>query len=51
MANFTTVYYTIAFDLCHLDDLEVHLKVHFCLRCHFHVHFSNLWQAFASRGP
>jgi len=23
---------------------------HFSLGCHFHVHFSHLWQAFASRG-
>jgi len=23
---------------------------HFSLGCHFHVHLSNLWQAFASRG-
>jgi len=30
------------------DDLEVHLKV--SLGCHFHVHFSYPWHAFASHG-
>ena len=37
--------HTLAFDWCHST-----FKGHFSLGCHFHVHFSNLWQAFASRG-
>jgi len=26
------------------------IEGHFSLGCYFHVHFSNLWQAFASHG-
>ena len=43
--------HTLAFDWCHFWWLEVHyFEGHFSLGCHFHVHFSNPWHAFASHG-
>jgi len=46
--------HTLAFDWCHFwwpwsrPTFEGHFT--FSPDCHFHVHFSNLWQAFAPRG-
>jgi len=40
--------HTLAFDWCHLWWLWSTFEGHFSLVCHFHVHFSNPWLAFAS---
>jgi len=40
--------HTLAFDWCHFWWPWSILEGHFRLDCHFHVHFSNLWQAFTS---
>jgi len=42
--------YTLAFDRCHFWWPWSTFEGHFSLGCHFHVHFSYPWQAFASRG-
>ena len=42
--------HTLAFDWCHFWWPWSTFEGHFSLSCHFHVHFGNLWQAFASRG-
>jgi len=42
--------YTLAFDWCHFWWPWITFDGHFSLGSHFHVHFSNLWPAFASRG-
>jgi len=42
--------HTLGFDWCHFWWPWSTFEGHFSLGCHFHVHFSNLWQAFASRG-
>ena len=42
--------HTLAFDWCHFWWPWSICAGHFSTVCHFHVHFSNLWQAFASRG-
>jgi len=42
--------HTLAFDSCHFWWPWSTLESHFSLVCHFHVYFSNLWQAFGSRG-
>jgi len=41
---------TLAFDWCHFWWPWNTFEGHYSLGCHFHVHFSNRWQAFASRG-
>jgi len=41
---------SVAFDWCHFWWPWSIFEGHFSLGCHFHVHFSNFWQAFASRG-
>ena len=41
--------HTLAFDWCHFW-WPWSTFVHFSLGCHFHVHFSNPWHAFASHG-
>ena len=45
-----TWHHTLAFDWCHFWWPWSTFEGHFSLGCHFNVHFSNLWQAFASRG-
>ena len=40
--------HTLAFDWYHFWWLWSTFKGHFRLGCHFHVHFSNPWHAFAS---
>jgi len=40
----------LAFDWCHFWWPWMTFEGYFSLGCHFHVHFSNLWQAIASRG-
>jgi len=42
--------HTLAFDWCHFWWPWSTFKGHFSLGCHFHVHFSNPWHAFASHG-
>ena len=42
--------HTLAFDWCHLWWPWSRFEGHFSLGCHFHVHFSNPWHAFASHG-
>ena len=42
--------HTLAFDWCHFWWPWSTFEGHFSLGCHFHVHFSNLCLAFASRG-
>ena len=42
--------HTLAFDWCHFWWPWSTFEGHFCLGCHFHVHFSNPWHAFASHG-
>jgi len=42
--------HTLAFDWCHFWWPWSTFEGHSSQGCHFHVHFSNLWQAFASRG-
>jgi len=42
--------HTLAFDWCHFWWPWRTLEGHFGLGCHFHVHFSNPWHAFASHG-
>ena len=42
--------HTLAFDWCHFWWPWSTFEGHFSLGCHFHIHFSNLWPAFASRG-
>jgi len=42
--------HTLAFDWWHFWWPWSTFEGHFRLGCHFYVHFSNLWQAFASRG-
>ena len=42
--------HALAFDWCHFWWPWSTFEGHFSLVCHFHVHFSNLWHAFASRG-
>jgi len=42
--------HTLAFDWCHFWWHWKAFEGHFNLDCHFHVHFSNLWRTFASRG-
>ena len=42
--------HTLAFDWCHFWWPSSTFEVHFSLGCHFHVHFSNPWHAFASHG-
>jgi len=42
--------HTLAFDWCHFWRPWSTFEGHFSIGCHFHVHFSNLWQTFASRG-
>jgi len=44
------VNHTLVFDWCHVWWLWSTFEGHFSLVCHFHVHFCNLWHAFASRG-
>jgi len=39
------------FDWCHSWWLWSTFEGHFSLGCHFHVHSSNPWHAFASHGP
>jgi len=34
--------------ICGYVYIFISLEGHFSLGCHFHVHFSNLWQAFTS---
>jgi len=41
---------TLAFDWCHFWWPWSTFEGHFSLGCHFHVHFSYLWHAFASHG-
>jgi len=41
--------HTLAFDWCHVWRSWSTFEGYFSLGCHFHVHFSNPWQAFASR--
>jgi len=41
--------HTLAFDWCHFCWPWSTFEGHFSLDCHFHFHFSNLWQAFVSR--
>ena len=42
--------HTLAFDWCHFWWPWSTFEGHFSLGCHFHVHFSNAWHAFASHG-
>jgi len=42
--------HTLAFDWCHFWWPWCPFEGHFSLGCHFHVHFSNPWNAFASHG-
>jgi len=42
--------HTLAFDWCHVWRPWSTFEGHFSLICHFHVHFSNRWPAFASHG-
>jgi len=42
--------HTLAFDWCHFWWPWSIFKGHFSVGCHFHVHFSNPWHAFASHG-
>jgi len=42
--------HTLAFDWCHFWWPWSTFESHFSLGCHFHVHFSNPWHAFASHG-
>ena len=42
--------HTLSFDWCHFWWPWSTFKGHFSLGCHFHVHFSNPWHAFASHG-
>ena len=42
--------HTLAFDWCHFWWPWSTFGRHFSLGCHFHVHFSNPWHAFASHG-
>ena len=42
--------HTPAFDWCHFWWPWSTFEGHFSLGCHFHVHFSNPWHAFASHG-
>jgi len=42
--------HTLAFDWCHFWWLWNTFEGHFSLGCHFHIHFSNPWHAFASHG-
>jgi len=42
--------HTLAFDWCHFWRPWSPFEGHFRLGCHFHVHFSNPWNAFASHG-
>ena len=42
--------HTLALDWCHFWWPWSTFQDHFSLGCHFCVHFSNLWHAFASRG-
>jgi len=42
--------HTLAFDWCHFWWPWSTMEGHFSLGCHFHVHFSNHWYAFASHG-
>jgi len=42
--------HTLAFDWCHFLWPWSTFEAHFSLGCHFHVHFSNHWHAFASHG-
>ena len=41
---------TLAFDCCHFWWPWSTFEGYFSLCCHFHVHFSNPWHAFASHG-
>jgi len=41
--------HTVAYEWCHFWWPWSTFEGHFSLRCHFHVHFSNLSQAFASK--
>jgi len=43
--------HTLAFDWCHYWWPWSTFKGHFSLGCHFHVHFSDPWHAFASHLP
>jgi len=42
--------HTLAFDWCHFWWPWSTFECHFSLGCHFHVHFSYPWHAFASHG-
>jgi len=42
--------HTLAFDWCHFWWPWSTFEGHFSLGCHFHVHFSYTWHAFASHG-
>jgi len=42
--------HTLAFNWCHIWWTWRTFEGHFSLGCHLHVHFSNLWHAFASHG-
>ena len=42
--------HTLPFDWCHFWWPWGTFEGHFSLGCHFHVHFSNPWHAFASHG-
>ena len=42
--------HTLAFDWCHFWWPWSTFEGHFSLGCHFHVHFSDPWHAFASHG-
>jgi len=42
--------HTLAFDWCHFWWSWSTFEGHFSLGCHFRVHFSNPWHAFASHG-
>jgi len=42
--------HTVAFDWCHFWWPWSTFDGYFSLGCHFHVHFSNPWHAFASHG-
>jgi len=42
--------HTLAFDWCHFWWPWSTFEGHFSLGCHFHVHFSNPWHAFALHG-
>jgi len=43
--------HTLVFDWCHFWWPWSLFEGHFSLGCHFHVHFSNLWQAFTLCSP